>query len=936
MRTIGRIRRRAAERQGISCWERLIWGVMLVALVSLAPAQPVAAQEEPSLAPTPTPASRLAGPQPEITVISRIGFDTDLSMVKRGCWARISVLLTNDLKPVEGHLRIRKRERETIIYQQRIDLPLPSRKLWTGYLLADEMSNDPRSNELLVEYYTIRGRLLASEPVTYASRPPEDDLVLAIVPILQRSGLRSLINITSRDLRSSAATDEPRESGRRARYLLFTDKALLPREVIGYESVSAFLWDGGDLAELDPERSLALRGWVYAGGTLIVAGGESTNRVKQSFLNEILPVEILDTVSADVTDDFRQRFGSAPATSGPVLISLVRATRGQTLMGTAERPLIVEGSYGAGRVVFIAFSLTSWALQRWDGRDLLIAKWFKATRSRILSTISADGRWAMDVRLKSNLLAELPKPFFLIAFLGLYILLVVPVNYFVFRAFKRVEYAWFALPVVAIVFGFFAYHIGYFSQSRTLDADEISLVEGVAGSPLATAKTFYAIYSPTGTNEPIRFPDRPVLSRPLLAVGFAGSRFASYAGDPMGLSRNPLTVTYGNGFDVFDFVINPWAARSLECDHVADLGGQIDAQLTLEGNTLNGTITNRLGYPLNDAGILFPSGRLYKVDTLEPKQSRTVRAMVSGRSEPSVPRAPTGPSRFAPGTPPDTIEGQALRTWMRDVLNQTRRRTGGRGDYQMAPEMSLFQTAGVSSQQSWFGSSYAQVVPPNACLLLAWSPRSVIQPVVGEGRVKRTLNHRSQTLIHMIVLPIDTSVGRLTAVNEMFWSVQPLSRKMGDLQGRDYATEEYLRERGVGGEVFRLAGGENILAIRPSFDLTGRTLDSLTLTFRVEKRPTYRPSPSATNWEMTSGFTVALYDFTRAAWEPCGSSKMIEFKNDTNRFFNAAAQEMRIKIEVTDPDIQPTADGRQRAQMNCFLRDVRVNATLQRTADERR
>jgi hypothetical protein len=914
--------------------QRLIRVAMLMALAMVWLARLTVAQDVTTTGGELAPGAPRPGPQPEITVISRIGFDPDLSMVKRGCWARISVLMSNDLKPVEGFLRIRKRERETLIYQQRIDLPLHSRKLWTGYILADD---DP--NELLVEYYTTRWRLLASEPVTYIPRPPEDDLVLGIVPALQRSGLRRLVNISSRDSGSAVGLDAQRRGGRSARYLLFTDKSLLPREANGYESISAFLWDGGDLTELEPETSLALKGWVYQGGTLIVAGGENNEWVKQSFLNEILPVEILSAGPADLMESFRQTFGSAPATSGPTLISFVRAVRGRTLMGTPERPLIVEGTYGAGRVVFVAFSLTSWALQRWDGRDALVNKMFKPTRSRLLATMTAESRRAMDTRLKSNLLAELPTPVFIIAFLGLYIVLVVPVNYFVFRAWKRVEYAWFALPVVALAFGFLAYNIGYFSQSRTLDADEISLVEGMAGCPLANAKTFYAIYSPTGTNEPIRFPDRPVFARPLLAVGFAGPGFASRGGDPMGASRNPLIVTYGNGFEVFDFVINTWAARSLECDYVTDLGGQIDAQLTLDGAALKGTVTNHLGYPLNEVKVILPSGRTRDLGNVPNGQVARLESSDFGRSGPGgAPGATRYPQpSITPITPgqPSMAQGRLqeemdLQRWMQSALSsQVRRRPSGRGS-EPVPFIPFFQSPVGGTMGSWFGSDYARVVPNNACLLLGWAPRSTLKPAVGQGRSKRTLNPRSQTLIHMIVLPFEAPTERLTAVSETFWSVeQAVGAAERVLRGQDYSLDDYVRSVRGGSGIFRLAAGQNIFALRPTIELGGRTLDSLTIAFTAEKKFLSRYGSDSIQALPANGLAVSLYDFASGTWESFGSVKTIECKKGAGRFFDQSGQEIRMKIEVTDPEIQADSSGKARTDIkNGFLRDVRVNATL--------
>ena len=123
--------------------------ILLLAAVVLGWCARAAIAEE---MPTPTPeVPARAGARPLVTVISRVGFDPDLATVKRGCWARMSVLLINDRRSVEGFLQIRRPQDATLIYRQRIDLPLPSRKLWTGYILADDDPTEQLS-ELQVEY----------------------------------------------------------------------------------------------------------------------------------------------------------------------------------------------------------------------------------------------------------------------------------------------------------------------------------------------------------------------------------------------------------------------------------------------------------------------------------------------------------------------------------------------------------------------------------------------------------------------------------------------------------------------------------------------------------------------------------------------------------------------------------------------------------------
>ena len=721
--------------------------------------------------------------------------------------------------------------------------------------------------------------------------------------------MRRFINISGREL-TPTATQTGTGSRRPGRYLLFTEKVLLPREVTGYQSISAVLWDGGDLTELDPERSLALRGWVFQGGTLIVAGGENAERIKQSFLHDILPVEVLGQSSTEPTEDFRRAFGSAPSFGGPILISSARLRQhGRVLVGTTERPLIVEGKYGVGRVVFLAFSLTAPGLRNWDGQKALLAMLFRPTRSRLLSAVTGDSRRWIDGRLKGNLLAELPSPLFILAFLGLYIVLVVPVNYLIFRRYRRLELAWFALPVIAIAFGLIAYNIGYFSQSRTLDTDEITFVEGMAGSPLATAKTFLAIYSPARMNEPIRFPDRPVFSRPLLATDFMARGFGPQR-DPSARGRNPLTVTYANGFDVFDFVIHPWAARSLECDYVADLGGQIDAGLTFEGDRLTGTITNHLGYDLNDAALILPSSRLHPfANPMKHGQLNRIEL-----------------AQIASASP-------ASSKWMFDVLNQGRGKANLPRQYYgpfypgQPGQMPLFRQAGDVLGQCWFDCEQDRLVPPQSCLLLGWARRPTLQPAIGQGRSQRALTRRLATLVHLIVLPIERGDTPLTVVSEAFWSVEQLGETSQALtQQWNDPLADYVGTTRRWSGVFLLAGGENIFALRPRVDLEGRTIESVTINFELDKKILHQGGVSSLP---ASAFQVALYDFADGRWGAFRSGKSVECPKDAARFFDPVENEIRLKIEITDPEVGTGArPGRRPQSVNCFLRDVRVNATL--------
>jgi hypothetical protein len=888
---------------------RPVIGVAALLLVTImGTTAPAAAGRTPAA--TISPATTQRGAQSEIKLIARIGFDPNVALVKRGCWARIQVDLTNEQNSVSGYLRITKqdRSREILVFEQPVDLPKNSNKRWTGYILADD---DP--NQLLVEYYSKRGRQLAYEPVTYGARDPDDDLILCYASELQQQGLRRFLSIVTQEAIDAQGAPQ------KGRYALFATKDLLPQEVQGYESVSAVVWDGDTLTELEKTRAVALKGWVFQGGTLIVAAGENAAAVRQSFLHDILPVEVISAEPADLRNAFLATFGSSPRTSEPMLIAAAKLRNGRVLMGSEEQPLVVEGAYGGGRVIFLAFSMSSWALQRWEDRDRLLDLMFQSIDPRLLNNVSAEARRAVDIRLKTNLLGQLPSPLFIAAFLGIYILLVVPVNYVIFRAIKRVEWAWLALPVIAIAFGLLAYNIGYLSQSRTLDCDEITFVEGAANTPVVSAKTFLGLYSPVRLNQLIRFTDRQAFARPLIEAG-SGGVGASAAE----LVRNPLTATYTDkGFEVSDFIIHPMAARTLECDYDVDLGGEITSDLRLDQNKIRGTITNKLGYMLNDAIVVYPNGQMNQLGTLR-----------SG--EPYVFQDSTYATNVvAPG-------------WLNNILNTQRRNVsqmdeGGspymytRMGRQSMEGMLLFEGVGGAFRntyaggigQAWFSGNLSRLLPRNSCLLVGWASRSAIDAQIGEGSGRRELKRRNQTLVHLFTLRLLPMDQESREISEAFWSIQ-VQNPSALLGVNDYQNPlaDYNGQRpSRAGAAYLLKADENLIALRPMINIGMRRLDQLSIAYGIDLK-TFGQSIRVMQ---PRGYEVALYNLEIKDWEPFESGKEIEIQKRADRYYDRIRGEIRLRIKVTDSEVagtrQPGAPyGNQ--MISPFLHDVRIQATL--------
>lgn len=146
----------------------------------------------------------------------------------------------------------------------------------------------------------------------------------------------------------------------------------LPDHWFGFSSVDILVWRRPDPTELTPEQQEALRGWVAAGGTLIVALGDNHAEWAASPMAGLVPARIgslapstsaLGTVWSLAGSGLPPGVAAANASDdpddGPAGLPVVRITANpgadvawQTLDGV---PLMLTAWSGTGKVVLLAF-----------------------------------------------------------------------------------------------------------------------------------------------------------------------------------------------------------------------------------------------------------------------------------------------------------------------------------------------------------------------------------------------------------------------------------------------------------------------------------------------------------------------------------------------------------------------------------------------------
>ena len=399
----------------------------------------------------------------------------------------------------------------------------------------------------------------------------------------------------------------------------------LPDKAAGYSGVDAFLLrSDAPLDTLTEAQTDALRGWVAGGGHLIVCGGVDPSRFGSTFFTGLLPA----TVGA-----------ARPAVSvpgaGPVgaLTLVPKPLPGVAVLAgdAGGGPLIVSGSYGAGRVTMLAYDPTtkpfqSSAFQTGALWQMLLTAGH-ASPSSVLGFVAAreenysSSQYAYynnDQTLLSEAVMRAPSldapgTEIIGLFLLVYLVALVPANYLVLKRLDRKELAWVTIPALVLVFALGTFGVGYAAKGGAVFLNRASVLETTSGQRDAGVYSEVGLFSPHRTSYDITLPGANALAaipNPGFSYGYNGRSNA----DTQSYGQTRFVET-GEGAALQDASVNMWAMRAFDAQNTTDLGGSIDASLGQKpGPSLPrglvswgvaGTVHNRTSYDLSECMILY-------------------------------------------------------------------------------------------------------------------------------------------------------------------------------------------------------------------------------------------------------------------------------------------------------------------------------------------
>lgn len=242
---------------------------------------------------------------------------------------------------------------------------------------------------------------------------------------------------------------------------------------------SAIVVDHLDSGRLGKAQVTALTEFVGLGGELVLAGGADLARTIHALPPQLVAFSANGASQVDSLAPVADLSGLATDLAAPIAAGTLTAGASVILDSAAGRPLETETTYGSGRVVELLFDPDSPAAGAGSPTGLSSLAFSQAIARGLESIPGAQpaGRTLVDAGELPAVLFPRPSdspfpPLWLVAgLLSIYLVLVLPTNYFVVRRLGSPGLFWATTPALAVLFTMVSYLIGQGLQAGIRDQE---------------------------------------------------------------------------------------------------------------------------------------------------------------------------------------------------------------------------------------------------------------------------------------------------------------------------------------------------------------------------------------------------------------------------------------------------------------------------------
>ncbi|MGE0759507.1 MAG: hypothetical protein AB7O38_20990 [Pirellulaceae bacterium] len=160
-----------------------------------------------------------------------------------------------------------------------------------------------------------------------------------------------------------------------------------------------------------------------------------------------------------------------------------------------------------------------------------------------------------------------PRGDFVLKILAIYLTVLAPLNWLVFRAAGRVEWAWAAAPVIAILGTFAVVRLARLDIGFARSFTEISIAEMQGDYPRAHVTRYIALYTSLSTSYDLEFTDDGALAQPFAASEGSGSQ------SMLPTTTQRVSLRRDKQLKLTGLTVNSNTEGFVHCEQMSDMGG---------------------------------------------------------------------------------------------------------------------------------------------------------------------------------------------------------------------------------------------------------------------------------------------------------------------------------------------------------------------------
>ena len=336
---------------------------------------------------------------------------------------------------------------------------------------------------------------------------------------------------------------------------------------------------------------------------------------------------------------------------------------------------------------------------------------------------------------------KIPSPSFVLQILASYIMLVIPVNWIFFRLLGRVEWAWYAVPVIAICFAFIILHFFYQDIIGFRRAvQEISILEAYPGHPRSHVTRYSSIYSSERSRFTVSYhePSTVALPFPTTETGLRDQQIENVTFHWEAPVRLANLFLHANSLAM----VHAEQIYPLLSDK-SEQAGFFQWQPTSEQDSVpNGTLTNNTQLTIENAIVFHPDYGAQRIGTIPAGTQTKISLSTKEISElipfPNLPDQDSESSSLVAGEWTDDryIADEWIKEIRQSLYNNSDPLKGG---------TDLFTALAISS------------CPSNELRLIGWSRK----PLPGQSVTPEVSLHKGLTffILHLQSPPLPKDLG---------------------------------------------------------------------------------------------------------------------------------------------------------------------------------